>query len=246
MCFPGKRLKNNHADDAAPPAKFPPTPAAPPASAPATQPATSATMSSPKVAIVIYSMYGHIAKLAESVKQGVESAGGSVTIYQISETLPEEILAKMHAPAKPNYPILAPGDLANFDAFLFGVPTRYGNFPAQWKNFWDATGQLWASGGLYGKYVSVFVSTASPGGGQESTVIATLSTFTHHGMIFVPFGYAKAFGQLTNLSEVHGGSPWGAGTFAAGDGSRQPSALELEIAQIQGKSFWETVSKVKF
>ena len=126
---------------------------------------------------------------------------------RISETLPEEILAKMHAPAKPNYPILAPGDLANFDAFLFGVPTRYGNFPAQWKNFWDATGQLWASGGLYGKYVSVFVSTASPGGGQESTVIATLSTFTHHGMIFVPFGYAKAFGQLTNLSEVHGGEP---------------------------------------
>ncbi|PIL27382.1 hypothetical protein GSI_10530 [Ganoderma sinense ZZ0214-1] len=246
MCFPGKRLKSNHADDAPPPAKSPPAPAAPPAPAPATQPATPATMSSPKVAIVIYSMYGHIAKLAESVKQGVESAGGSVTIFQISETLPQEILTKMHAPAKPDYPVLAPGDLVKFDAFLFGIPTRYGNFPAQWKTFWDATGQLWASGGLHGKYVSVFVSTASPGGGQESTAIATLSTFAHHGMIFVPFGYAKAFGQLTNLTEVHGGSPWGAGTFAAGDGSRQPSALELEIAQIQGKSFWETVSKVKF
>lgn len=111
----------------------------------------------------------------------------------------------MHAPAKPNYPVIAPHDLPNYDAFIFGVPTRYGNFPAQWKNFWDATGQLWAGGKLHGKYASVFVSTASPGGGQESTVIATLSTFTHHGLIFVPLGYAKAFGQLTNLSEVRGG-----------------------------------------
>ena len=92
----------------------------------------------------------------------------------------------------------------------------------------------------------MFVSTASPGGGQETTVANALSTFTHHGIIFVPLGYAETFGQLTNLSEVHGSSPWGAGTFAAGDGSRQPSALELEIAKIQGKAFWNTVSKVTF
>lgn len=125
--------------------------------------------------------------------------------HRISETLPQDILEKLHAPAKPNYPVIAPADLTKFDAFIFGVPTRYGNFPAQWKTFWDATGQLWATGGLFGKYASVFVSTASPGGGQESTVIATLSTFTHHGIIFVPLGYAKTFAQLTNLSEVRGG-----------------------------------------
>ncbi|KAI1798348.1 flavoprotein-like protein [Ganoderma leucocontextum] len=246
MCFPGKRLKSNHADDPNPPAKPPPTSAAPPTPAPATQPATSQAMSSPKVAIIIYTMYGHIATMAEGVKKGIESAGGSATIYQISETLPQELLEKLHAPAKPNYPIIAPGDLTNFDAFVFGIPTRYGNFPAQWKNFWDATGQLWAQGALFGKYASVFVSTASPGGGQESTVIATLSTLTHHGIIYVPLGYAKTFAQLTNLSEVRGGSPWGAGTFAAADGSRQPTPLELEIAEIQGKNFWETVNKVKW
>ncbi|KAI0349775.1 flavoprotein WrbA [Trametes cingulata] len=263
MCFPGKRLKNNHADDSKPaqppaptaaPAAAATAPATDPAPAPAPEPnpasvtetAPAATMSTPKVAIIIYSMYGHIAKLAEGVKAGVAAAGGSATIYQIAETLPEDILQKLHAPPKPAYPVIAPTDLPQFDAFIFGIPTRYGNFPGQWKAFWDATGGLWASGALAGKYVSAFVSTASPGGGQESTIIAAMSTFVHHGMIFVPLGYNKAFGQLTNLSEVRGGSPWGAGTFAGGDGSRQPSALELEVAEIQGKHFWETVSKVKF
>ncbi|KAI0659038.1 flavoprotein-like protein [Cubamyces menziesii] len=203
-------------------------------------------MSAPRIAIVIYSMYGHIAKVAESVKSGITAAGGSATIYQIAETLPSDILEKMHAPPKPAYPILAPTELTQFDAFVFGIPTRYGNFPAQWKAFWDATGGLWGQGALSGKYASVFVSTASPGGGQESTVIAAMSTLVHHGINFVPLGYAKAFAQLTNVSEVRGGSPWGAGTFAAGDGSRQPTPLELEIAEIQGKHFWEVVSKVKF
>ncbi|KAH9918720.1 1,4-benzoquinone reductase [Epithele typhae] len=181
-------------------------------------------------------MYGHTAKMAESVKKGVETGGGSATIYQIPETLPEDVLTKMHAPPKSAYPVITPAELAAFDAFIFGVPTRYGNFPAQWKAFWDATGQLWMTGALMGKYASVF----------ESTVIAHMSTLAHHGIIFVPLGYGKAFAQLTNLEEVHGGSPWGAGTFSAGDGSRQPTALEMEIAEIQGKHFWETVSKVKF
>ncbi|KAE9400012.1 flavo protein WrbA [Gymnopus androsaceus JB14] len=200
----------------------------------------------PKVAIVIYSMYGHITKMAEAVKAGVESAGGQVTVYQIPETLPQDVLAKMHAPEKPNYPIIDADKLVEYDAFLFGIPTRYGNFPAQWKTFWDTTGQLWGKGALAGKYVSVFISTSSPGGGQESTAMNAMSTFTHHGMIFVPLGYSKAFAQLTNLDEVRGGSAWGAGTFAGPTGARQPSALELEIATIQGKSFYETVSKVKF
>lgn len=203
-------------------------------------------MSSPKVAIIIYSMYGHIAKMAEAVKTGIESAGGSSTIYQITETLPDEVLVKMHAPAKPAYPIITPSELANFDAFIFGVPTRYGNFPAQWKAFWDGTGGLWVSGALAGKFAGVFVSTGTPGGGQEATIINSLSTLAHHGIIYVPMGYKNTFAQLSNMSEVRGGSPWGAGTFAGPDGSRQPSALELELATLQGKGFWEIVSKYKF
>jgi len=99
-------------------------------------------------------------------------------------------------------------------AYLFGIPTRYGNFPAQFKAFWDATGGLWATGALWGKYAGVFVSTAGLGGGQESTVIASISTLAHHGINYVPLGYKPAFPILTNLAEVHGGSPWGAGTFA--------------------------------
>ncbi|KAJ7055952.1 flavoprotein-like protein [Mycena amicta] len=203
-------------------------------------------MSSPKIAIVIYSMYGHIAKLAEAVKSGIEEAGGKATIYQIPETLPQEVLTKMHAPAKPDYPIIDPTTLATFDAFIMGIPTRYGNFPGQWKAFWDSTVGLWSSGALYGKYAGAFVSTAGLGGGQEVTIQNAISTLTHHGIIFVPLGYANTFAQLTGLAEVHGGSPWGAGTFASTDGSRQPTALELEIATIQGKSFYATVNKVKF
>ncbi|KAH8115989.1 flavoprotein WrbA [Phellopilus nigrolimitatus] len=242
MCFPSKKAKDNFADK--PPAAAQPPP---PATAPTTTAPTAAPkMAPPKVAIVIYTMYGHIAKVAESVKAGVQAAGGSATIYQIAETLSEDVLKALYAPAKPDYPIFKPDDLKNFDAFLFGIPTRYGNFPGQWKAFWDATGGLWAAGALAGKYAGVFVSTASPGGGQETTVTNALSTFTHHGIVFVPLGYKHAFAQLTNLAEVHGGSPWGAGTFAAGDGSRQPSALELEIAQIQGKTFYQTVAKVAF
>jgi NAD(P)H dehydrogenase (quinone) len=203
-------------------------------------------MSAPKVAIVIYSMYGHIATLAEAEKAGVEAAGGSATIYQIPETLPQEILTKMYAPAKPDYPIITPAELAQFDAFIFGIPTRYGNMPAQWKAFIDATGQLWAKGGLHGKYAGVFVSTGGQGGGQEITALSVISTFVHHGVIFVPLGYASAFPELTDLTEARGGSPWGAGTFAAGDGSRKPSKLELSLATTQGKTFYTTVSKVNF
>ncbi|KAM5450080.1 flavodoxin-like fold protein [Microsporum audouinii] len=202
-------------------------------------------MAAPKIAIVFYSMYGHIKTLAEAEKKGIEAAGGTADIFQIAETLPEEVLAKMHAPAKSAYPVIEPQELTSYDAILFGVPTRYGNFPAQWKAFWDKTGGIWAKGGFHGKYVGAFVSTGTPGGGQESTVIACMSTFVHHGMIFVPLGYKNTFPILANLSEVRGGSPWGAGTFAGADGSRQPSALELELAVTQGKCFYETVSKVK-
>ncbi|KAJ3713021.1 1,4-benzoquinone reductase [Lentinula guzmanii] len=200
----------------------------------------------PRIAIVIYSMFGHIAKMAEAVKSGVEGAGGSVEIFQIPETLPQEILEKMHAPQKPDYPVISVEQLTEYDAFLFGIPTRYGNFPAQWKVFWDASGGLWGQGALAGKYVSVFFSSASLGGGQESTAMNAMSTFVHHGLNFVPLGYAAAFAQLASVDELRGGSAWGAGCIAGPTGARQPSALELEIASIQGKHFYDVVSKVNF
>ncbi|KAK9238655.1 flavoprotein-like protein [Lipomyces kononenkoae] len=179
----------------------------------------------PKVAIVIYSMYGHTATLAEAEKAGIEKAGGSATIYQIPETLSEDVLTKMHAPPKPDYPIASASTLTEYDAFLFGVPTRYGNFPGQWKAFWDTTGSIWAKGGLAGKYVGQFVAGSSPGGGQEVTVLNSLSTYVHHGLIFSM------------------GHHLGAGTFSCPDGSRQPTNLEKETATIQGETFYNIVAK---
>lgn len=190
---------------------------------------------------------------------------------RVRETLPQEVLTKMHAPPQnPDIPFATPDALEAYDGFLFGIPTRYGNFPAQWKAFWDSTGKQWQSGGYWGKYAGVFVSTATPGGGQESTVINALSTLAHHGIIYVPLGYKTTFPLLADLSEVRGGSPWGAGTFAvswkhlrlfeviliklanhmyiyisfqAGDGSRQPTNKEIDLAIAQGKAFYETVAK---
>lgn len=200
----------------------------------------------PKIAIVFYSLYGHIQKLAEAEKKGIESAGGQADIFQIAETLPEDILAKMHAPPKSSIPVVEPAKLLEYDGILFGIPTRYGNFPAQWKTFWDATGSIWATGGYWGKYAGLFVSSGTMGGGQESTAIAAMSTLTHHGFLYVPLGYKTTFPKLANLEEIHGGSPWGAGTFAAADGSRQPTELELSIAEAQGHAFYEHLSKVNF
>lgn len=111
------------------------------------------------------------------------------------------------------------------------------------KTFWDKTGKQWAAGGYYGKLAGLFISTGTLGGGQESTAIATMSTLAHHGIIYVPFGYAKGFHLMADLNEVHGGGPWGAGTFAGADGSRQPTARELELAEIQGENFAKTVQK---
>jgi len=200
----------------------------------------------PKIAIIFYSMYGHVKTLAEAEKKGIESAGGTADLYQVAETLPDAVLAKMHAPPKSEIPIITPDILKSYDAFLLGIPTRYGNFPAQWKAFWDSTGGLWQSGGLWGKYAGLFISTGTSGGGQESTAIAAMSTLAHHGIIYVPLGYATTFPILADLSEARGGSPWGAGTFAGADGSRQPSAKELELAEKQGHAFYGAISKVNF
>ncbi|KAJ7764402.1 flavoprotein WrbA [Mycena metata] len=242
MCFPSKKQGRNFDADDAPKKQSVPMKPAPAWGTVKSKEAPKAA-AAPKVAIVIYSMYGHITKMAEAVKAGIEEGGGTATMYQVAETLSEEVLTKMYAPAKPDFPIITPDELATYDAFIMGVPTRFGNFPAQWKAFWDSTSGLWQKGALAGKYAGIFTSTAGPGGGQEVTMQNALSTLTHHGILFVPLGYSASFGQLTNLTEVHGASPWGAGTYAAPDGSRQPTELELEIARVQGKGFWGVVNK---
>ncbi|SCW01646.1 LAFE_0E04214g1_1 [Lachancea fermentati] len=196
----------------------------------------------PKVAIIIYTLYGHTRALAEAQKRGVEAAGGEADIYQVPETLSEDILKALRAQPKPDYPIATLQTLEDYDAFLFGIPTRYGNFPAQWKAFWDATGGLWAKGALHGKVAGVFVSTGT-GGGNEVTAVNSLSVLAHHGIIYVPLGYKNAFAELSNVEEVHGGSPWGAGCIAGADGTRVPSELELRVNEIQGQTFFETVQK---
>jgi len=201
----------------------------------------------PKVAIIYYSMYGHIAAMAKAELEGLKKAGIEADLFQVAETLPQEVLTLMHAPGQDaSIPIIDADTLEKYDAFLFGIPTRFGNFPAQWKAFWDSTGKQWSTGGFWGKYAGLFISTGTQGGGQESTALAAMSTLAHHGMIYVPLGYKTTFGQLANLTEIHGGSAWGAGTFSGGDGSRQPSALELEIATLQGEAFGNHVKKVSF
>ncbi|KAL8714892.1 MAG: hypothetical protein Q9220_001405 [cf. Caloplaca sp. 1 TL-2023] len=182
--------------------------------------------------------------MADAELEGVKSAGGTADLYQVQETLPQEVLKMMYAaPKDDSIPVITPEKFAEYDAVLLGVPTRYGNFPAQWKAFFDSTGGQWKTGSFWGKYAGLFVSTGAQGGGQESTCIAAMSTLAHHGMIYVPLGYKTAGHLLGNLDEVHGGSPWGAGTFSNSDGSRQPTPLELDVAKAQGKMFYETVAK---
>lgn len=196
----------------------------------------------PRVAIIIYTLYGHVAKQAEAEKRGIEEAGGEADIYQVPETLTPEVVTALRGIEKPDYPIASRDTLTEYDAFLFGIPTRFGNFPAQWKAFWDSTGGLWAKGALHGKVAGCFVSTGV-GGGNEATIMNSLSVLAHHGIIYVPLGYKNCFPELTNLEETHGGSPWGAGALAGADGSREPTELELKIHELQGKTFYETIQK---
>lgn len=189
-----------------------------------------------KIFVIYYSSYGHVAQLAKKIKEGIDSVDGAEGIlYQVKETLPPEVTAKMHIPPQPSdIPFADTHNLTEADGFIFGFPTRYGGVPAQFKAFWDATGGLWTSGKLNGKPFGLFTSNGTLGGGQEVTLLSSLSNFIHHGMIYVPLGYS--FGPpLFSLDEVRGGTPWGAGTYAGADGSRQPSKLELDIAEHQGK-----------
>jgi hypothetical protein len=140
----------------------------------------------------------------------------SPNICRITETLSEEVLAKLHAGSKSSYPTIDATSLEKYDAFLFGIPTRFGNFPAQWKAFWDTTGKQWSTGGFWGKYVGLFIGTATQGGGQEATALAAISTLAAHGMIYVPLGYKTTLEIQSGLGEARGGSPWGAGTYTVG------------------------------
>lgn len=135
-------------------------------------------------------------------------------MFRIAETLPEEVLKKMHAPPKPSYPTFEVKNLVDYDAFLLGIPTRYGSMSAQWKTFWDATGQLWGTGALHGKFAGIFVSTGSQCGGQEATPLSMITTLAHHGICYVPLGYKHTFASFMNSQEARGGGPLGAGTIA--------------------------------
>ena len=191
-----------------------------------------------KIYVVFYSMYGHIHKMAEAVAAGARQAAGSdVQLFQVPELVPEEALIKSGAKkardAFAHIPIIEPDQLPQADAILFGCGTRFGNMAAQMRNFLDRTGGLWMKGALIGKIGSVFTASATQHGGQETTITSFHSTLLHHGMIIVGVPYACA--ALTNMNEITGGSPYGASTLTAPDGSRQPSANEIEIAQYQGR-----------
>ncbi|CBQ73552.1 probable 1,4-Benzoquinone reductase [Sporisorium reilianum SRZ2] len=196
-----------------------------------------------KIAVVVFSMYGHVAKLADEVVAGAKSTGASVTLYQFAETLPSEVLQKMHANKEPiaSLPVITPDLLKEYDGFIFGFPTRFGRAPAQVSAFFDQTGGLWASGALIGKFGATFTSTASQHGGNETTHLTTIPFFVHQGVNIVPHGY-RSFPDQTNLEKIHGASAYGAGTIAAGDGSRQPVDIDLTIAKAQGEHFANVVN----
>ena len=201
-----------------------------------------------RIQIVFYSMYGHVYRMAEAVAEGARSVPGTeVKILQVPELVPPEILKQSGADtarkAFAHIPTAKVDDLADADAIIFGTPTRYGNMCAQMRNFMDQTGGLWMKGSLVGKPAGVFTSTATQHGGQETTITSFHTTLLHLGMVIVGVPYSEQ--RLMNLSEISGGSPYGASTLAGLDGSRMPSENELAIARFQGKHVAEIAKKLK-
>jgi NAD(P)H dehydrogenase (quinone) len=200
-----------------------------------------------KILVVFYSSYGHVYEMAKAVAEGARQVpGAEVEIRQVPETLPDEVLAKMGAveakKAFSHVPVCTVEELKAADAVIFGTPTRFGNMCGQMRQFLDATGQLWASGSLIGKVGSVFVSTATQHGGQESTILSFHTTLLHHG--FVVVGLPYSFQGQMRIDEITGGSPYGASTIAGGDGARMPSENELEGARYQGKHGAEITARL--
>lgn len=184
-----------------------------------------------KVLVLYYSMYGHIETMARAVAEGASKVDGAeVVVKRVPETMPPQLFEKAGGKTQ-TAPVATPQELADYDAIIFGTPTRFGNMSGQMRTFLDQTGGLWASGALYGKLASVFSSTGT-GGGQEQTITSTWTTLAHHGMVIVPIGYAAQ--ELFDVSQVRGGTPYGATTIAGGDGSRQPSRKNCLLLVIKG------------
>ena len=200
-----------------------------------------------KIQVIFYSMYGHIFTMAEAVAEGAKAVSGAeVSLLQVPELVPDAALQKSGAAAArqkfSHIPFADPHQLAEADAIIFGTPTRFGNMAAQMRNFLDQTGGLWVKGALIGKVGSVFTSTGTQHGGQETTITSFHTTLLHQGMIIVGVPYSCQ--GLSNMNEITGGTPYGASTLAGADGSRQPSANELEIARFQGKHVAEITRKI--
>ena len=195
-----------------------------------------------KILVLYYSSYGHIERLAEEVAAGVRAAGSEATVKRVPETVPEDIARKSGFKLDQKAPVAKVDDLAHYDAVIFGTPTRFGNMAGQMKSFIDQAGGLWMKGSLIGKVAGVFTSSATQHGGQESTILTFLPVLMHLG--FVIAGLPYSFQGQMGHAEVMGNSPYGASTIAGGDGSRQPSKLDLEGARFQGKHIAEIASKL--
>ena len=201
-----------------------------------------------KVLVVYYSTYGHVHKMAEAIAEGVKEIDGAEAVMRrVPETLPDEVLQKMGAvdsqQALAHVPVCTVDELASADAIIFGTPTRFGNMCGQMRQFLDATGQLWAQGSLVGKVGSVFTSSATQHGGQESTILSFHISLLHHGFVIVGLPYAFQ-GQM-RIDEITGGSPYGASTIAGGAGERMPSENEMDAARFQGKHVTEIAKKLQ-
>ena len=195
-----------------------------------------------KVLVLYHSMYGHIETMANAVAEGARSvAGVEVTVKRVPETMDAEIFKNAGGKVNQAAEVATPAELANYDAIIVGTPTRFGSMSGQMRNFFDQTGGLWAKAALAGKVASVFTSTGT-GGGQEMTITSTWTTLAHHGMVIVPTGYTTP--ELFDISQVSGGTPYGASTIAGGDGLRQPDPRELAIARHQGAHVAKIAAKL--
>ncbi len=195
-----------------------------------------------KVLVLYYSSYGHIETMAEAVAKGAAGVDGvEVTVKRVPELMPENAARDAGVKLDQVAPIAEPGELADYDAVIFGTPTRFGNMASQMRNFLDRTGGLWAKGALIGKIGSVFVSTGT-GGGNETTITSFHTSLLHHGMVIVGEPYSAP--ELTQIDEVRGGSPYGAGTIAGADGSRTPTDRELSLAEFQGAHVAQIAKKL--
>ncbi len=197
----------------------------------------------PKILVLYHSTYGHIEKMAEAVAEGARSVEGAVVdIRRVEETVPDDLARQSGYKLDQAAPLADVDELAGYDAIIVGAGTRYGTVASQMRAFWDKTGGVWAKGALVGKVGGAFTSTATQHGGQETTLIGMIQTLLHHGLVVVGLPYAFA-GQMT-LDEISGGSPYGASTITGGDGSRQPSANDLDGARFQGRHIAEVARKL--